>query len=307
MQTILGSGGVIANGLAKALPKFTNVIRLVSRNPQAVNPTDQLIPADLTNLTQTINAVEGSEVVYLTAGLPYNIKVWQEQWPIVMKNVIDACKAHNSKLVFFDNVYLYGKVDGWMTENTPVQPCSKKGEVRAKIAKMLMDEVENGKLNALIARAPDFYGPKTPLSFFNVMVIENLKKGKRPQWMVNDKVKHSLIFTPDAAEATSILGNTVDAFNQVWHLPTDRNALTGKELIELAAREFKISNKYTVLSKLMLKIVGLFIPVVKEGYEMLYQNEQDYLFDSSKFEKRFNYTPTSYAKGIAIIAESEKN
>lgn len=307
MQTILGSGGVIANGLAEALSTFTNTIRLVSRNPKAVNPTNQLVPADLTNLKQTINAVKDSEIVYLTAGLPYNIKVWQERWPIVMKNVIDACKVHNSKLVFFDNVYLYGKVCGWMTENTPVQPCSKKGEVRAKIAKMLMDEVENGKLNALIARAPDFYGPKTPLSFFNVMVIENLKKGKRPLWMVNDKVKHSLIFTPDAAEATAILGNTVDAFNQVWHLPTDRNVLTGKELIELAAREFKISNKYTVLSKLMLKIVGLFIPVVKEGYEMLYQNEQDYLFDSSKYEKRFNYTPTSYAKGIGIIAESEKN
>jgi nucleoside-diphosphate-sugar epimerase len=307
MQTILGSGGVIANGLAKGLPKYSNVIRLVSRNPKAVNPTDQLFPADLTNAEQTLKAVEGSEIVYLTVGLPYNIKVWQEQWSIIMKNVIGACKTHNSKLVFFDNVYLYGKVDGWMTENTRVQPCSKKGEVRAKIVKMLTEEIENGKLTALIARAPDFYGPKTPLSFFNAMVIENLKKGKRPQWMVNDKVKHSLIFTPDAAEATAILGNTVDAFNQVWHLPTDRNPLTGRELIELAANVFKTSNKYTVLSKFMLKIIRLFIPVVKEGYEMLSQNEQDYLFDSSKFEKRFNYTPTSYAKGIAMTVESVKN
>ena len=113
MQTILGSTGIIGTELAKALTQHTDKIRLVSRNPKRVNPTDQLVIADLTNFNEVLTAVEGSEVVYLTAGLQYKINVWQTKWPLIMKNVIEACKTHKTKLVFFDNVYAYGLVKGW--------------------------------------------------------------------------------------------------------------------------------------------------------------------------------------------------
>jgi nucleoside-diphosphate-sugar epimerase len=238
MQTILGAGGIIGKELAKSLPKYTDRIRLVSRNPKKVNPSDEIISADLLDADQIMKAVQGSEIVYLTAGLPYNIKTWQSQWPVIMKNVIDACKKHNAKLVFFDNVYPYGRVKGWMTEDTPFNPLSKKGEVRKKIDDMILDEVRRGKLKAIIARAADFYGPNTPLSFVNVMVFDKLIREKKAQWLINDQAKHSLTYTPDAGKATAILGNTGNAYNQVWHLPTDRNALTGKEFIEKAAQEF---------------------------------------------------------------------
>ena len=176
MQTILGSSGVIGRELAKSLTQYTHNIRLVSRKPNKVNEIDELFKADLTKAEQTIKAVEGSEVVYLTAGFQYDIKIWHAQWPVVMKNVIESCKQSNSKLVFFDNVYSYGKVDGWMTEETPINPVSEKGKVRAGLHKMIMDEVEKGNLKAIIARAADFYGPDTPLSFVNMMVFDNFKK-----------------------------------------------------------------------------------------------------------------------------------
>jgi len=237
MQTILGANGVIGVELARALPKYTNKIRLVSRNPKKVNESDELFPADLLDAEKTSQAVEGSEIVYLTAGLTYNIKIWQVQWPLIMKNVIDACKKHNAKLVFFDNVYCYGRVNGWMTEDTPVNPLSKKGELRAKIAGMVLDEVKEGNLKALIARAADFYGPNTPLSFVNAMVFDNFKKGKKAQWLISDKFRHSFTYTPDAGKATAILGNTESAYNQVWHLPTDPNSLTGKEFTSEERRD----------------------------------------------------------------------
>lgn len=240
MQTILGSSGVIGTELAKSLTQYTDKIRLVSRNPKRVNPTDQLVIADLTNAQQVLSAVEGSEVVYLTAGIQYKISEWQKQWPVIMKNVIDACKTHKSKLVFFDNVYTYGLVKGWMKEDTLVNPVSKKGEVRAQIAQMIMSEVERGNLDAIIARAADFYGPNTPLSFATVTVFHNLKKGKKAQWFLDANKKHSMTFTPDAGKATALLGNTNTAYNQIWHLPTDKNALTGKEFIEIAAKEFGV-------------------------------------------------------------------
>jgi nucleoside-diphosphate-sugar epimerase len=306
MQTVLGAGGIIGKELAKSLTKYTDRIRLVSRNPKKVNLTDEIVSANLVDAGQTLNAVQGSEVVYLTAGLPYNVRTWQSQWPIIVKNVIDACKRNNAKLVFFDNVYSYGRVKGWMTENTSANPSSRKGEVRKKIADMIMDEVDRGTLKAIFARAADFYGPNTPLSFVNIMVFDNFKKGRKAQWLINDKVKHSLTYTPDAGKATAILGNTESAYNQFWHLPTDKNALTGKEFIEKVAAEFGVSPRYRVLPRWMVQLVGLFNGIVRESVEMLYQNNSDYLFDSSKFDKAFDFKATSYSQGIWETVKSMK-
>ena len=304
MQTILGSSGIIGTELAKTLTQYTDRIRLVSRNPQKVNTSDELFTADLTDTQQVMNAVEGSGIVYLTVGLQYKINVWQNQWPLIMQNVIDACRTYKAKLVFFDNVYAYGLVKGWMKEDTLINPASKKGEVRAQIAQMINSEVEKGNLDAIIARAADFYGPNTPLSFVTATVFDNFKKGKKAQWFIDANKKHSMTYTPDAEKATAILGNTNSAYNQIWHLPTDKNTLTGKEFIELSANAFGINPDYMVLKKWMLQMVGLFVPVVKESIEMLYQNEYDYLFDSTKFEKTFNFKPTSYQ---AVIIETVRS
>jgi len=307
MQTILGSTGIIGKEVAKELCRsYTKDIRLVSRNPHPVNATDQLFKADLLNRDQVFEAVKGSEIVYLTVGIQYSAKLWAEQWPVIMRNVVEACIAEKAKLVFFDNVYSYGKVDGVMTEETPYNPCSKKGKIRMQVINMMMQEVEKGNLEALIARAPDFYGPETPLSFVNVTVFDNLAKGKKAQWMGNDRKKHSFIYTPDAGKATAILGNTPSAFNQVWHLPTDKNALTGKEFVELTAKAFGAKPDYMVIPVWMLKLIGLFNPIIKESVEMMYQNQVDYLFDSSKFEKAFRFHPTPYETGINETARSYK-
>lgn len=302
MQVILGSGGAIGIDLALELTKFTDKIRLVSRKPQKVNLTDELFVADLMNLEQTISAISGAEVVYLVAGLQYKTEIWQKNWHILMSNVINACKEHSSKLVFFDNVYMYGQVNGWMTEETPINPNSKKGEVRAKIASQLLDEIKKGNLKGLIARSADFYGPLATNTATYPMIFQKFKDGKKATWMVNDKVKHSMTFTPDAAKATALLGNTIEAYNQVWHLPTDKNTLTGKQFIELSAKIFGVEPNYSVLSKFLIKIAGFVNPIAKESIEMLYQLEYDYLFSSSKFENKF-FLPTSYSDGLKTTKE----
>jgi len=298
MQTILGANGVIGVEVAKHLSQYTDRIRLVSRNPRKVNPKDETVSADLTDAATTMNAVQGSDVAYLTAGLKYDTNVWRVEWPVIMKNVIEACKKHNTKLVFFDNVYMYGKVDGWMTEETPVHPTSKKGEVRATIAQMLMDEVNKGNLYALIARSADFYGPSTATSVVGMLVFENLRKGKKAQWLISDQFKHSHTYTPDAGKATALLGNTEKAFNQIWHLPTDRNALTGKQFIEIVAKEFGVEPTYGILTRWMLQMAGLFNGNIRNSIEMLYQSESEYLFDSTKFNKAFKFKTTTYQEGI---------
>lgn len=303
MQTILGANGIIANEVAKELfNNYTKDIRLVSRNPKKVNNSDELFPADLLNASQTADAVKGSEIVYLLAGLPYNAGIWIEQWPIVMRNVIDACKLYHAKLVFFDNVYMYGQVKGIMTEDSPFNAVGIKGKARAKTAGMLLDEIESGQLTAMICRAPEFYGPRNTQSGTNATIFDNIKKGKKLQVLIKDSTLRTLIYTPDAGKATALLGNTMDAYNQTWHLPCDLNRLTSKQFIEICSTVKGKELKYTILKKWMLRLVGSFNPFVKEIIELLYQWEDDYLFDCSKFNKRFpGFKTTALPVGIAEI------
>lgn len=275
---------------------------LVSRSGHGIEGATAL-KADVASPDQTLEAVRGASVVFLCVGLKYDRRLWAELWPRIMSNTLEACKRSGSKLVFLDNVYSYGKVDGAMTESAPYNPSSRKGEIRAEIATRLMDEVKAGNLHAMIARAADFYGPHAEKSGIpNVLVFKRLTEGKKPNLLASDRTSHSYTFTLDIAGALSALSKSDSAFDQVWHLPTAPDPPTGKEFVELAAKEFGAGPKYTVLSRWMLKAAGLFDRTIYELSEMLYQNEFDYIFDSSKFLEAFGLQPTSYADGLKQTA-----
>jgi nucleoside-diphosphate-sugar epimerase len=306
MQTILGAGGAIGIPLAKELPAYTNKVRLVARNPKKINKTDELFAGDLTDKDFVNKAVAGSDVVYLTVGLPYNIKVWKHQWPIIMANTIDSCILHHSKLVFVDNIYAYAKNEvAHMTEESRIAPETKKGKVRAQLIHMIEDAIKNKNLTAIIARSADFYGTDAKTSLLQISVFDKFKKGQKAFWQSDASKIHSFTYTPDAAKAIAILGNSAGAGNQTWHLPTSPERWTGSDFIKCVAEEMNVKPKYFILNKIMIRLTGIFSPVVKELYEMQYQNDQDYFFDSSKFEKQFSFTPTNYDKGIKEILRSE--
>ncbi|GGC10571.1 NAD-dependent dehydratase [Marinobacterium zhoushanense] len=299
MHTILGANGVVGQELSRALAGNHTAIRQVSRNPQKVNPTDDTFTADLLDAEATANAVAGSEVVYLLAGLKYDVSVWQAQWPRVMRNVIDACTRHGARLVFLDNVYAYGQVEGAMTEETPFNPISKKGEVRAKIASMLLDEISSGNLQAMIARSADFYGPKVTNSFPHATVFSRLAAGKAPQWIGDPDKVHTFTYVPDIGSAIALLGRTPQAYGQTWHLPTSKERLSGADFVRLACELSGQACKLQVAPRWLLGLMALFVPVLRENREMMYQFDNDYCFDSSKIESAYGLQATDYRKGIS--------
>jgi nucleoside-diphosphate-sugar epimerase len=264
IHTIFGAGGAVADQLVPVLLHNQEKVRLVSRSGKPV-PGVESVAADATNYAQTLQAIQGSSVVYLLLGLPYDIRIWRVQWPVIMTNVINACKETGARLLFFDNVYMYGKVNGWMTEESPFNPCSKKGEIRAAIASQLLQETKSGNLQALIARCADFYGPigfKTSVP--NLLVIQNLLKGKKAQWLAN----------------------------------TASELITGRQFVLQAAAAMQKPDGVSVIPGWMLSLAGLFNRPMKELKEMNYQNEHPYLFSSEKFNKAFGFTPASYPDGI---------
>ncbi len=171
---------------------------------------------------------------------------------------------------------------------------------------MILEEIKKGELTALIARSADFYGPGIrENSVITETDFKPLSEGKKANWVGSINVKYTYTYTPDAGKATALLGNTDDAFNQVWHLPTDSNPPTGKEWIELIAKEMGVKPAFRTAPKFMIRILGLFIPIMKEMVEMMYQFDRDYVFNSDKFENRFDLKPTKYLKGIQEIVKAD--
>lgn len=213
MQTILGANGAIGIELAQHLKNYTQEIKLVSRNPRKVNEQDILFAADLTARKNVLSAVEGSEVVYVTIGFKYSAKVWRQLWLPFMENVIEACRKHKSKLVFFDNIYAIGGDNvKHITESSPTSPTSKKGEIRAEVDELIMKNVEGGFLDAIIARAPDFFGGVSRENSILInLVYDRMIKGKRAQWLCDADKIHSFGYVPELAKGTAMLGNAETA------------------------------------------------------------------------------------------------
>ncbi|MBN4666266.1 NAD-dependent epimerase/dehydratase family protein [Pandoraea nosoerga] len=303
MQTILGANGQIAVELARELQrKYTSDVRLVSRHPRKVNDTDTLVSANLLDAKQTLEAVKGSRIVYFTAGLPPDTALWEAQFPTMLKNALDACRVAGASFAYFDNTYMYPQDARLLTEEAPFAPVGRKGKVRAAMATMVLEEMARGEIPVLIGRAPEFYGPGKTQSFTNALIIEKLQAGKKPRVPVRDDTLRTLIWTPDASRALATLGNTPDAFGQTWHLPCSDDRPTYKELVVMASQVFGRDPRYSVISKCALTAAGLFSKQVREIRELLPRYEQDNLFDSTKFKRRFSgFEVTTYREGLELI------
>lgn len=306
-QTILGSTGIIGQELGKALSaQYSPKLRLVSRNPKALHPEDELLSADLLDAAAAKKAVAGTDIAYLTAGLPYRSEVWLRDWPILLKNVVAACQEAGCKLVYFDNTYAYPQDISLQTENTPLTAEGKKGQAKAQAVCIVLQAIKEG-MPALIARAPEFYGPGKTKSITHNLVFERVEAGKSPNVFLSADKQRSLIYTPDAAKAVALLGNTSDAYGQTWHLPCDDDRPTYREFIQLIEKASGRELSIGVLRKFMIRIAALFNKDIRETLELLPRYAIDNIFDSSKFKRRFpSFEVTSYEAGIReILAEKD--
>lgn len=303
MQTILGANGQIGEELARELKRsFTSDIRIVSRKAQRVNDTDTVFAADLSVREKAIAAVKGSEVAYFTLGLPIGSDLWERQFPVILENVIEACRINGTKLVFFDNTYMYPQDGRVLREDTAFEPVGRKGKVRRAMAEMVLKAMRSGDQEAVICRAPEFYGPGKTQSITNTLIFNNIKEDKKLKVPVSVHKKRSLIWTPDASRATALIGNTPDAFGQTWHLPVDESRPTYRQFIALASEVYGRELKYLVIPELIFKIGSVFNKEAKELLELLPRYKHDNIFEDSKFRVRFpDFRVTSYRQGIEEI------
>lgn len=299
MHVVLGATGVAGRETVAALRRRDLVVRTVSRGASTpTEPGDEHVAADLRDEASTRRAVRGADVAYLTVGLPYTTKAWRRDWPPVVQNVAAACLAAGTRLVFLDNVYAYGRVEGPMTEETRIAPASRKGEVRAELVRLL-DDARGRGLDVTIARSADFYGPGAATSAFNMFAVDRATAGRPPVWLFDATHPHSMTYTPDLGDALAVLGTDARARGRTWHLPT-APALTGAEYLALLPG----GERPRVMSAGTMRVGALFSTAARETAEMAYQYRAPYRFDSSAFEREFGVSATPYADGIAATLEA---
>ncbi len=298
VHSVIGGNGTIGAVAVRHLAAAGCEVRIVQRHPRLIEGAVATASADVFDLDGLTKAVEGSDVIYLILGLPYDAKVWLEGFPRAVSHAVEAARRVGARLVYFDNVYMYGPVQGVMTEDTPDNPTTQKGLARARAARVLMEAVEKGAIRGLIARSADFYGDYRPFDQVKA-IAEKLEKGRKAQLLLRADKVHSLAYIPDAGRAVAVLGQQADAFDAIWHMPTDPDALTGAQLVELIGALLGKEARYTVLPKLLLRMVGLFDGTVRGLLEMSYQFEQDYRVDSSKITQAYGLTATPMRQGLA--------
>jgi nucleoside-diphosphate-sugar epimerase len=272
-------------------------VRAINRSGKrpALMPDDvEITAADASDPNQAIKAAQGAVVVYQALNPPYH--QWHKFFPVLQASALAAAKAAEARYVSIENLYMYDSSKP-MNEESPILPKSKKGKLRAKMAEEVMTAQFRGEVRATALRSSDYYGPGVLGSALGEMVFGNLVAGKKAQLSGSAEMPHSWAYIEDVGQAAAILGTQDEALGKVWIAPHAAPVTQGK-VVEMAAQFLDTKPQYSVLSKFMMWMGGLFIPAARASVEMMYEFTEPFVVDSSKFEKNFRVKPTPIIDGI---------
>jgi nucleoside-diphosphate-sugar epimerase len=298
LHVVLGATGGAGGALVGELARRGHRVRAVSRHPAAGLPEGvERLAADTGDPAQARSACQGATVVYHCVQPPY--ERWAEEFPTLTANISQAATDAGARLVYADNLYAYGPVQGPITEDLPALATTKKGRIRALMAERLLEAHRSGTLQVAIGRSSDYYGPGGANSVVGDVLFGAAVRGRRARWLGRLDVPHTLNYLPDVARALATLGERPQALGGVWHLPA-AEPLTGREFVELIAAELGRPVRVTATSRLAVRVAGVLNPRIRESAEMLYQWERPFVVDASKFQGAFGpFEPTPHRQAVA--------
>ncbi len=301
LHVVLGAGQ-IGRRLTEELLARGHRVRLVrkTKTGPSHHPHLELQSGDMSDLSFAAQATQGASVVYDCTNPPYD--QWSKLLLPLVRGVLDATSRAEAKLVVLDNLYAYGLATTPLTENSPLSPQSKKGELRAKAHELRIKAHERGDLQLTVARASDFLGPDLPLTMFGHRTFERLFAGKPAECMGNPDMPHSYTFAPDIPPALIVLGQHDDALGQVWHLPTPP-AESSRALIQRLGRALDLDAEMVGVPRIILRAMGLFSPFMREVAEMAYQWDAPFIVDDSKFKRAFGVAATPLDDAVHQTAD----
>jgi nucleoside-diphosphate-sugar epimerase len=294
-HVVLGATGGAGRALVAELLRQGRRVRAVSRSATGPRSTGvEAVPADLLRSEDVRKVCRDAAVVYHAANVPYS--QWQAVLPVMADNVITGASAADAVLVVVDNLYMYGPPSGPMTEETPRRASGPKGQLRLRLEETFLAAHASRQVGVAIGRGSDFYGPQAN-SAVNQLVITPALRGYTASWLGSLDAPHTLTYLPDFARGLVTLGTNARAWGEVWHIPSGP-PVTGRTLITEVYEELGQLPRMRRLGRGMMMVAGLFNRQIREAREVLYQFEQPFVMDASKFEQVFGATFTPLREGI---------
>jgi len=291
MHVIFGAGQV-GTPLAMKLIEQGQRVRVVRRSHGEIAPGAELLPGDALDPGFCARACEGASVVYHCMNPAYDAALWAEAVPRTMDNLIAAAGGAGARLVVLDNLYMLGRTGGRpMNEDTPLNPCSRKGEIRARAAERLLEAHNEGRVRAVSGRASDYYGPRGTLTFLGDFFWKPVLAGKKARSPVDPDAVHTYHYIPDVAAGLAQLGSAPeDALGRAWMLPC-QPAASMRALVQRFAHHLGRRIPLGRIPKSLLAMTGWFVPLIRELNEMLYQWDEPFIVDDRRYRERFGAQP----------------
>lgn len=298
LHVVLGAGP-LGRAVAEALRAQDTRVRIVNRSGRMAEAPDgaELRPADLYDPSDVRAVTAGAAAVYQCAQPEYT--KWRQQFPTLMAAILEGLNGTGARLVFGDNLYMYGPVDGPLHEALPTAATTRKGRARAQVAEMVLEAHRSGRTPATIGRASDFFGPWVRNSLLGERVFGPPLVGKGAQLAGNIDLPHTASYIGDFGRALALLGTRDEALGQVWHIPNDQPAISQRAFATLIFEQLGKPANMSTMGAGMMRLGGLFIPAARETLEMMYEFEQPFVVDSSKFARTFGMKATPLREAIA--------
>jgi nucleoside-diphosphate-sugar epimerase len=299
LHVVVGLGPVGRTVVGELIARGHRV-RAVARHGAAGLPAAvETIEADIADPAAARRAMAGAGVVYHAASAPYDR--WPEHLPPLMRGII-AVPGPRARVVYADNLYAYGPVDGPLTESLPSRATGPNGRVRATLADQLMEAHAAGTVRATIGRASDYYGPWGRQSTAGERLFVPALVGKPAQVLGDPDVPHTFTYLGDFARGLVTLGTHHEALGEVWHLPS-AETLSTREFARLVYEAAGQPLNVRPMPSALLTVAALFSPMLRAVKEQQYQRVAPWVVDHSKFAQAFGAAVTPHREAIAATLD----
>lgn len=301
---ILGFGPVGKDAAQRLVRQGRRVVVAQRSEPSDLPKGASFVRCDVLDAHSVRAAIAGASQVVAAFGFAYDGAVWRKAWPKAMSNLLDACEAARARLVFFDNLYMYGPQTAPLTEETPLSNYGRKPAIRSAVTRQWMAAHDAGRVKVAALRAPDFYGPDVGNSHLGDVGFGRLAQGKAATLIVRPDMPHDYAYVPDLGRmVTTLLDAPDEDFGQAWHSPCAPTR-TSREILALGATAIGAKLRVSSIPLGLLPILGLGSSFLREVSEMRFTFDRPYYVDASKWKRRFWSDVTPFETGAAETARA---
>ncbi|WP_202964628.1 NAD-dependent epimerase/dehydratase family protein [Inquilinus limosus] len=299
---LFGAAGAIGRSIAAALRTEGRPYRVVGRSRPALerefgaDPLAEIATWDPDDPASVRAAARGMDMIVHLVGVPYH---QFRLHPVVMRQVLDGAVAEGVARLAAGRhgLSLWPPAHPAGARGSSARAAHFQGRMRKAQEDLVLEADAAGRIRGAVLRLPDFYGPGVDRSLLHDL-FRAAATGRRAKLVGPIDRPHEFAFVPDIGPVVTSLAAREEAWGRVWHL-AGPGTITQREAAALAFAAAGRTPRLMVAGKTMLRLAGLFDPLMRELVEMHYLQTDPVIMDDSALQALIGpIRKTPYAEGI---------